>query len=203
MSLRSSINRSKQVSLWIWNGKFHLISLAAVIATVFYLAGLFNYYPNIVSAFMSITGLLIILALQILDAKQFAEHRPNTIRNWLMSFPTGKPIAVIFEGSGGAVVGGKAQIRVGISETATIERKVDFLLRQVDNLESSIGALDDRVDHLESSLKSQSKELRKDLNNLNATLKTEIAGHIVGSYDINLFAITITICGTLIQFFRA
>jgi tetrahydromethanopterin S-methyltransferase subunit B len=197
------MNRSKRVSLWIWNGKFHLISLVAVIATVFYLAGLFNYYPNIVSAFMSITGLLIILTLQILDAKQFAEHRPNTIRNWLMSFPRGKPIAVTFDGSGGIVLGGKAEIRVDISENATIERKVDFLLRQVDNLESSIGAVDDRVDHLQSSLKSKSNELKTDLDDLNASLKTVIAGHIVGTYDINLFAITITICGTLIQFFRA
>jgi len=30
-----------------------------------------------------------------------------------------------------------------------------------------------------------------------------VAGHVVGSYDMNLFGVNITICGTVIQFFTS
>lgn len=96
---------------------------------------------------------------------------------------------------------GKAHARVSISEGAAIEQKIDFLLRQVDNLQTSIEKIDDRVDEVESSITNKTKEISIELENLKTSLGTIISGHIIGDYDKNLFGIIITMCGTIIQFF--
>ena len=90
---------------------------------------------------------------------------------------------------------------MSISTDATIEKKVDFLLRQVAALDSAIARVDDRVDEVNSSLKKASKELQTSVSRLETTLSNVIASHVVGSYDVTLFGINITICGTIIQFF--
>ena len=174
----------------------------AVIITIFYITGTLDFYPKEVSSVLSITGLLIILRQQMLDAREFADHRPNTIHRWIMSFPTEKPITVYLKSGLLEAIGLKARGSVSISEEETIEKKVDFLIRQVSNIQSAIANIDDRVTDLSSSLTKREKELKVDLDNLNASLKTIIAGHIVGDYDQNLLGVIITICGTLIQFFR-
>jgi hypothetical protein len=201
MKIRPFLNYLRQIALWIWRGKYHILTFSAVMITILYLARVLNYYPNILSAFMAITGLLIILTQQILDAREFADHRPHTIRSWIKSFPTRKPIVLSVEGAASVFASGKAHVTVSISKDATIENKVDFLLRQVDNLQTAIGIIDDRIDDVASSLANKSKELKINLDKLNASLKTTIAGHIVGAYDINLFGIIIAICGILIQLF--
>jgi hypothetical protein len=201
MTLRSSLNHVKQIGLWIWHGRYHILTFTAVIVTLIYLSGQLNYYPNIVSAFLSITGLLIILTQQILDVREFADHRPNTIRNWIMSFPARRPLTISVEGSASVVAGGRADVLVSISESATIENKVAFLLLEVNHIQTALGKVDHRIDDVVASLTKKSTELKNDLDHLNASFRTTIAGHIVGAYDINLFGITITICGTLIQLF--
>jgi hypothetical protein len=203
MRRRFSLNYLRQLAHWVWRGKFHVLTFAAVIITILYIIGALAFYPSIVSAFLSITGLLIILTQQILDARQFADHRPNTIRSWLMSFPTGKPVTVSLKGGVFASATLKARATVSISADATIENKVDFLLRQVSGIQDAIANVNDRVDDVASSLTKTSDELKTDLGNINASLKTIVAGHIVGAYDINLFGITIAICGTLIQLFSS
>ena len=203
MKLRSFLNYLRQIGHWVWRGKYYILTLAAVIVTICYLAGELNFYPNIVSALLSIVGLMIILTQQILDARQFADHRPNTIRHWIMSFPIRKRIVLSVEEGAYSVGSVKARLTVSVSKDATIENKVDFLLRQVDNIQTAIGNVDDRIDEVTASLTNKSKELKTGLDNLNASLESTIAGHIVGAYDINLFGIIITICGTLIQVFRS
>lgn len=158
-----------------------------------------SYYKNNVSAFLTITGVLIILTQQILDAKRFADHRPNTIRSWIMSYPTGKPITMSYEGSVPITISMKGDVKASISENATLDQKVAFLLRQANYIQTAIGKVDDRIDDVAASLTNKSKEIKTDLDNFNVSLKTIIAGHIVGAYDINLLGITITLCGTVIQ----
>ncbi len=135
------------------------------------------------------------MAQQILDAKRFADHRPNTIRSWIMSYPTGKPITMSYEGSVPIAISMKGDVITSISENATIEQKVAFLLRQADYIQTVVGKIDDRIDDVAASLTNKSKEIKTNLDNFNVSLKTMIAGHIVGAYDINLLGITITLCG--------
>jgi len=47
------------------------------------------------------------------------------------------------------------------------------------------------------------KKLQLSLDSLNKSMNELVAGHVVGSYDMNLFGVNITICGTVIQFFTS
>ena len=195
------MNRLKQISLWVSRGKYHLLSIASFLFTVLYLTKFLRFYPSTVALLMTLTGLLIILTQQIIDATKFGSHKPNTFTGWLKSFPTGKPITFSVDGTEGFKFSGKVDAKMSISTDATIEKKVDFLLRQVAALDSAIARVDDRVDEVNSSLKKASKELQTSVSRLETTLSNVIASHVVGSYDVTLFGINITICGTIIQFF--
>jgi len=201
MKIRSFLVYLRQIAQWVWRGKYYILTFSAVIITILYLTRILNFYPNVVAALMALTGLLIILSQQILDAREFADRKPNTLRYWIKSFPTRKPIVLSVEAGSFSVASGKAHLSVSIPENATIEAKVDFLLRQVDDLQTAIGRVDDRVDDVAASLENKSKNLKIDLDKINASLKTTIAGHIIGAYDLNFLGIIITICGTLIQLF--
>jgi hypothetical protein len=150
---------------------------------------------------MTLTGLLIILTQQVFDATKFDPHKPNTFTNWIKSFPTGKPITLSVSGTAIATLGGKAHLSVSITADSTIERKVDFLLSQVAALDSTIAKLDDKIDDINLSRNKTERKLQASLDTLSTSLNSIIASHIVGSYDLNLFGINITICGTVIQFF--
>ena len=201
MELRQFINRLKQIALWVSHGKYHLLSIASFLTTVLYLTRFLRFYPSAVALVMALAGLLIILTQQIIDATKFGSHKPNTFTGWLKSFPTGKHITLSVDGAVSATFSGKAHATVSISADATIEKKVDFLLRQVAVLDSAIARVDDRVDEVNSSLKKTAKEFRTSVSTLTMTLNNVIASHVVGSYDVSLFGINITICGTVIQFF--
>jgi hypothetical protein len=121
--------------------QYYLLSIVALIITILYLVGYLTFYPNTVALFMSLTGLLIILTQQILDAKQFSAHKPNTLIRWIKSFPTGKPISLSVDSAASVVFSGKAHITVSIAADSTIERKVDFLLKQVEALDSAMAKL--------------------------------------------------------------
>lgn len=108
---------------------------------------------------------------------------------------------LILEGAGSVVESGKAHATVSISADATMEGKVDFLIRQVAALDSAIARVDDRVDEVNSSLKKTATEFQTSVSTLTTTLNNVIASHVVGSYDVSLFGINITVCGTVIQFF--
>ena len=201
MNFRHFKNRLKQIALWLSRGKFHLLSIASFMIAALYLIGLLKFYPGTVAIFMTLTGLFIILTQQVIDAPKFGSHKPNTFSGWLKSFPTGKPITLSVDNLASASFSGKAHATVSISENATIEKKVDFLLRQITALDSAIASVDDRVDEINSSLKKTAKEFQTSVNTLSATLNNVIACHVVGSYDVTLLGINITICGTVIQFF--
>lgn len=201
MNLKSTTSYLKQILNWLWRGRYHSLTLLFVLITYAYLSKQLVYHPATISTMFSIVGLGIILTQQILDAREYADHKPNTIRTWLLAFPTIKPATLSVTTGSYAVIGGKAQIKVGISKDASIEAKVDFLLIQIDNLQTGVSKANDRVDELASSISKKSNELKTSMETINTSLKTTIAGHIVGAYDLNLFGITITICGTLIQVF--
>jgi hypothetical protein len=180
-----------------------MLSFAGVIVTVLYLTRLLTFYPSVVALALSLTGLFLILTLQILDAKEYADHKPNTVLNWLKSYPRSKNITVVVGTGAFATTGGKARVSVSMARDAPLDKKVDFLILQFGALESAIANVDDRVDEVKSSLNKTEKNIERKIGELSSSISTRVAGHIVGAYDINLFGITITVCGTLIQFFLA
>ena len=196
-----SLNYFKRIAHWLLQGNFMLLSVSAIIITLLYIIGTLDFYSSIVSALFSLTGLAIILMQLILDSKKFADYKPNTIGNWIKSFPTFKSVTVSANFCLG--ISAKAHATVSISDSATIEQKVDFLLRRIDEAQTALNHLDDRIDDLATSLKKESKNLTTQVNSVRKSLTETMAGHIVGSYDITLFGIIITICGTLIQVFCA
>lgn len=127
MNLQQFKNRVRQITIWISNGKYHLMSIAAYITAAFYLTDYWNFRPNVVSLLMTMAGLLIILTQQLSDASKFCSHKPNTFAIWVRSFPSGKPTTLSVMGAGGAVVGGKARITVSIAADSSIEKKSIFL----------------------------------------------------------------------------
>jgi hypothetical protein len=195
------MNRLKQIALWVWYGKYHLLSIASFLTTVLYVTKTLQFYPSTVALLMALAGLFIILTQQLIDATKFGSHKGNTFTGWLKSFPKENTTTVSVDGAGIVMFVGKAHATVSISADATTEKKVDFLLRQVAALDSAIARVDDRVDEVNSSLKKTSKELQASVSTLEKTLNNVIASHVVGSYDVSLFGINITICGTIIQFF--
>jgi len=180
-----------------------LLSIAAVIITVFYLTGFLKFYPKTVALLMTLTGLLTILTQQIFDTIKFGSHKPNTFTSWIkfiISSLTGKPItssARCVMSSAGSL---KAHATASIASDATIENKIDFLLKQFATLNSDIAWLSDKID---SSLDKTEKRFQASLDTITTSLNTVIASHVVGAYDMTLFGINITICGTVIQFFHS
>ncbi len=199
-----SLDKIKQYGKWFFGqGKYYLLSLAVVFVTILYVSDILSFYPNLVSAGMTILGLLIILRLLMLDARKFTDQRPNTLRNWIKSFPITKPLEISVSGSISVYSSGKARVTGTLSENATIENKVEFLISQVDTIYDSIANVEERVNNVESSLTKEIRKLANDLSNLDKSLKTVIANHAVGTYDLNFFGIIMTLCGTVIQFFVA
>jgi hypothetical protein len=193
----------RQLPLWIWNGRYHLLSGATFVVTILYLIGIATFRPNIVALLMVLTGLSIILAQQVFDADKFGAHRPNTVVSWLKSVPTGRPVTLSLEGVSSATFSGKAHATVSVSPEATIERKVEFLLKQLECLDNWVAKIDDKVDDINASLGKTEKKLQLSIDTLHTSMSQLIAGHVVGSYDLNLFSVNITICGTIIQFFTS
>ena len=186
---------------WLWLGRYHLISFAAFVVVLLYLTKMVTFFPKVVTFLMVLAGLTIIVAQQILDADKFNEHSPNTLTNWLKSFPTGKPVILSLEGNIGVSCSLKGHMTVSVSPELPIEKKVEFLLSRVNDLDLAIYNVSDRIDNISSALSKTENKLQESMNILSKSLSKVIASHVVGTYDLNLLGINITICGTVIQFF--
>jgi predicted PolB exonuclease-like 3'-5' exonuclease len=161
-----------------------------------------NFHPNYVAAIFSLIGLSIILRQLFTDASQFADQKPNTFLNWIKSFPTGKPTSLSEEGGVSPTSILTLRWMTPFPEAnATTDTKVEFLLKRVKNLQDEILDFDSHIGRLDAALFNKTQELNTNIENLNKSLKTIIASHPVGVYDVNLFGIVILICGTLIQLF--
>jgi hypothetical protein len=196
-----TLNYTRRIWSWLWQGKYYILSILVIFLTVLYIIGLLNFYPDIVSFFMTIVGIFILFIRQILDTREFSYQNPNTLRNWIMSFPTKRTVTIDVLDTLLTSDSVKAHVTVSISENATIENKVEFLLRQVISIQDSISNLDKRIDNVKSSITKEIKELTTNVHNLDTSLKTIVARHAVGTYDMNFFGIIIILCGTVIQYF--
>ena len=154
------------------------------------------------ASILSILGLVIILALQIFDAIDFAEHKPNTFINWLKSFPTLKHIVVSLETAMIKMSGLSVRARMGLRQDAIIEEKVNFLMGQIDFIQDGLDNLSEKLDKTDDKLNKRIDEMKAELKELNKSVDKKLAEHVIGSYDANIFGVIITICGIVIQVFR-
>lgn len=202
MCFQKALKRIKLIGLWLWSGKFHICSFLSVISTILYLTGRITFYPKIVAFVFTIVGLFIIFYFQFVDARDFSYHRPNTIQNWLKSFPAGNPITLAVGSTSIGITSLKARLRTTIPDNLPIEEKVAYLIEKIDRIQTTIEKIDDRITEVNTLIESQLKSLRSEFDNYNSSLKEIIASHAVGDFDFNLFGIVITFCGTIIQFFN-
>jgi len=57
-------------------------------------------------------------------------------------------------------------------------------MQQVTHIKTVIGTAVDRIEYVDASLINKSKELETKIDNIDTSLKTIIACHIVGNYDL-------------------
>ena len=203
MNLHTSLNLLRQRILWVWRWKFHILSILSVIITMFYLVRVLNFLPKYIGAAFAITGLILLLVQLRLDANEFASQSPNTIRNWIKSFPIGKAQTIYAQAGISSTISIKGHLSVDIPQDDTIERKIGFLFNRVQEIQKYIDSVDDKLDQVEKTFDSKTKELKSLTENLKDITNKVIAGHAVGVYDVNLLGIVLTISGTMIQLFRA
>jgi len=195
-------NCVKQLPPWFWKGRYHLLSAAAFVVTSLYLSETTTFYQRLVGLVMALTGLFIILTQQLLDASKYSAHRPNTLANWLKSAPTGKSQTLSLKSFIAATSWcGKPHVTNLVPPEASLENRVEFLLKQLESLDNRVAKIEDSIDSVSSLLGRTEEKLQESIDTLSTSVNSLVAGHVVGSYDLNLFGINITICGTLIQFF--
>lgn len=190
----------KHYANWLVDGRYHLLTIDAYLATFLYCTKALTFYPSIVALLMVLAGLAIILAQQILDANEYTNHSPNTFCNWLKLVLIRKK-AVSAHISVASCQATAVFLAPVISVEWSTEQKVEFLLSQVTALVPAINNANNRIDVVSSALSDTEQRLQKTISTLTASIDKVIAGHVVGSYDLNLFGINITVCGTIIQFF--
>jgi hypothetical protein len=186
---------------WFWRGRYHILTISVLIITFCYLSGRLKFFPYLVASVFSITGLLIILTQLILDARKYKDQKPNTFLGWIRSFPTNKPILITPEGGRMTMRSDNVTLTFSPSPDSTIEYKIELLFKQLHGVQTALGNLENLLQDMDNNNLNKFNEINSSLNNLKSSLSSLIAGHVVGDYDKTLFAIIITICGTLIQVF--
>lgn len=188
---------------WLWKGKFHLLSLFSTMVTILYLVGLLNFYPKTVGFLFVIIGLLIIYFQLLRDVRNFSYQSPNTFWNWLKSIPAKESNRTTLKTADTVALTDGVRAKITISDDATIERKVSFLMEEIVRVQSSVEKIDNRVNDIDNNFKRELRKLRSEIEHYNEKVKGLIAGHAVGDFGVSLFGIVITFCGMVIEFFIA
>lgn len=202
MNLIKLLNYSRKVVRWIFRGKFHIATIVVILITILYLLNIINYYPIYISSIFSISGITIILLQQLLDAKQFSDYKPNTFKNWVKSFPNINTNMVNLSANFTSILNVSVHSFISISENVSLEKKVEYLLKEIDSLKKTVNTINDNLIKTNNVISVKINELTNKIDKVDKAIKTLIAGHVVGSYDLNFFGIIITLCGSLIHIFR-
>lgn len=200
------INYIKDLVKWINKGKYHWATFLVIILTIMYLLKLLTWYTSFIASIFTIIGIVIILAQQLREAKQFSYYHPNTIRNWIKSFPLlilsnseKRKLNVESHISGSSSV--SAQLSSKISDKAPIESKIHWAIEEINILIYKVEKLEKNFSISNQGLSNKIHKLSADFKNVSASVNSIIAGHTIGAYDLNLLGIMLTLCGTLIQIF--
>lgn len=191
----------KELINWLQRGRCHYLTFLVIILTSLYLFRIINIYPKLIGFVFSSIGIIVLLWQLMQDAKKYTNQKPNTIPNWIKSFPKIKSHIIyakadIFLED----VTIKATARVYPPDSEPLEGKVVYLLNQVNNLQNQIDSIEMKITNLDESQNSIKKECISKVTSLEESMNNLIAYHSIGDYDINLFGIIITICGLAIEF---
>ncbi len=135
-----------------------------------------DFFTNIIAAVFSIIGLSIILIQLRFDARQFADQKPNTIHNWIMSFPIGRSITLSVQTGEHVHSADSVHKLVSLPANTTLENRVEFLFKHVNKIQDEIANVSNRIDNVTDSLTEKTRELKTNLENINKSLNTTIAG---------------------------
>ena len=146
-------------------------------------------------------GSAIIIWQMIGDSKRFPSHDSNTIKNWIKNFPRLKPRTskININSVSEANIATKVHVRISISKEASLEEKINYLLQQKENMETSIINLDDKLDNKIAEINNKLKKLEKKIIETENIINSTISDVTIGNYDLKLFSIVLMICGTFIQ----
>ena len=200
-SIKLLIAYPRKLFKWIVDGRFHNLTLILLAITILYFVKVITYQPKFISALFLVSGLSIIIWQMIGDSKKFPNRNLNTLKNWIKKFPGIKPKTLnINVGSASVIMtGGKAHVRVSISKDAPLEEKVNYLLKQKEEMETAIIILDDKLDSKLSELNKNIKELDRKILETENIINSTISDVTVGNYDLKLFSVISMICGTFLQ----
>jgi hypothetical protein len=181
-------------------GKFYLLTFIVIIITFLYLLKIITFQPNIIALTFILLGLIILLLQQWKYAKQFKSFNPSTLSNIYKSSPKFNPPKEMTTLINTKPLPLERSIQtVGISDGATQMEKIQFLLKERENMENKIADLYERSKSTNADLKNSFSGIYNFIDKLNNSIQFSIANYIIGSYDKTLFGIVITICGNLIQ----
>jgi len=199
--LKLILNYPGKIFNWVKGGRFHNISIIVIIITSCYLLEGITYKPKIIAAIFLIIGLSIIIWQMIGDTKRFSEQSPNTFKNWIKTFPKLKPKALIINLSDTLFITSstKVHLRVSISEDSSIEEKVNFLMKQKDEMETAINNIGDKLDTKISEVNKKVKGIESKVEETKNIINSTISDITVGNYDLRLLSIVLMICGAFIQ----
>ena len=193
----------KRIFDWLIDGTFYLLSGMAIIITVAYYFGCSTFDPKIVSGLFLIVGIVILIWQMLLDANNYSNSNPKTFSNWIKKLPHFKPrtININVSSSASISVGSNAHIKVSISKKASTEEKLDYLLQQKEEIENHLFKLDDLFNDKIFEYKNRFKGLDEKIEQSELKINQFIAEVTISNYDIRMFSVVITLCGTLIQLF--
>lgn len=202
---------TKMKSIFIWlpeffkwlldYGKYYILSMLIILITLCYFTGVFSFQTKIVSSVFLIAGLILIIKQMIMDAKRFSEFESRTLKNVIKKFPKFKFESIIIKtGTADYVfIGEKVRVEISIPESASIEEKVNFLMRRKVEMGNAINNLDDKLDDNISEVNKKIKEVKNLIEDTNKLINSNLAIHIVGSYDLSFLSVVLMICGSLMQ----
>jgi hypothetical protein len=198
----------KEVVSWCLTGKYHWITFFVVLLTILYLLKVLTLYTSFISSVFTISGVIIILAQQLREAKQFSQYNPNTISNWIKSFPKlvfskTEKRKLNLEGSITCSTSVRAELSSKISEHAPIDSKIRWTIEEINILNDKVRKLEKTLNESNHEFSAKINRLSNNFRNVRDSVDSIIAGHTVGAYDQNLLGIMLTLCGTLIQIFSS
>lgn len=198
--IRKVFNYSKSMIVWILKVKWCLTSILIIFFSALLIFRILSFYPEIFSAVFTITGIVIIFYQQWQDAKTFPE-RTYTLRRWIKEMPKWKSIKIASTSLGGITFSGKAKTRIGVPAQATLEQKVEWLVQQAERVQDLFEIHADKVDKLDNKIEIKATELKAYTHEMCTSLEDSLVEHAVGSYQVNILGLVLTLFGTLIQIF--
>ena len=138
----------------------------------------------------------------LMDVKKYSFYKPSTLTNWIKSFPKMNQIVTPLPIGISLKMPLQASFTSSIADESTMQQKIDFLLNQIKIMGNRITKLNERIDETNMELIEKNKTINNMIMDVNNSIRTIIAGHIVGSFDVSFFGIIITLGGALIQIFN-